>query len=201
MHICEKVNLSNSTTYHSNIKLCYSPEIEKQIFPESFLNKIPKTTSHYWKTKKTLDFFGSEYEEMSNCILLKLNIISNLRAKHLRKVFVSFCRLYFLVLNVFADKNSRKLVKNSKKILLPSIENLILVSGTKKMALKLLKISSNQFGGWQKIKKYQCKESLIWLCYKRVNRQIIMKEILIMKKLLKETKYLHWSSVPVWEKR
>lgn len=138
---------------------------------------------------------------MSNCILLKLNIISNLRAKHLRKVFVSFCRLYFLVLNVFADKNSRKLVKNSKKILLPSIENLILVSGTKKMALKLLKISSNQFGGWQKIKKYQCKESLIWLCYKRVNRQIIMKEILIMKKLLKETKYLHWSSVPVWEKR
>ena len=68
------------------------------------------------------------------------------------------------------------------------------------MVLKLLKISSQQFGGWQKMKKYECKESLIWLCYKRVSRQISMKEISIMKNLLKEKKYLHWSSASVWGK-
>ena len=81
--------------YHSNVKLCYSLRIEKQIFPELFLDKIPKTTSHYWKTKKAQDFCGSEYEEISNCNLQELQIIADMRAKHLRKVFVSFCN-YFI---------------------------------------------------------------------------------------------------------
>ncbi|MGS0748645.1 DDE-type integrase/transposase/recombinase [Halpernia sp. GG3] len=188
------------TIYHSNVKLCYSLGIEKQIFPEKFLEKIPKTTSHYWKTKNTEDFCGSEYEEISNCSLQELKIIADMRAKQLREVFVSFCRLYFLVLNILGTKYFQKLIKNNKKILLPYIENLISVSGNKKMVLKLLKITSPQFGGWRKMKKYECRESLIWLCYKRVTRQISMKEILIMKNLLKEKKYLHWSSVSVWGK-
>ena len=192
--------MNNYTSYHSNIKLCYSLGIEKQIFPETFLKKIPKTTAHYWKTKNADDFCGSEYEEISTCSLQELKIIADMRAKHLRKVFVSFCRLYFLVLNILGVKNFQKLVKSNKKILLTPIENLILVSGNKRMVLKLLKISSPQFGSWQKMKKYECKESLIWLCYKRVSRQISLKEIVIMKNLLKEKKYLHWSSASVWGK-
>ena len=107
------------------MKLCYSLGIEKQIFPENFLEKIPKTTSYYWKTKNAEYFCGSEYEEISNCSLQELKIIADMRAKYLRKVFVSFCRLYFLVLNTLGVKNFQKLVKNNRKILLPSIENLI----------------------------------------------------------------------------
>ena len=49
---------------------------------------------------------------------------------------------------------------------MPNIENLIEISGNKKLVLKILKISTPQLGGWQKMKKYECKESLIWLCYK-----------------------------------
>ncbi|WP_417430971.1 hypothetical protein [Halpernia sp.] len=97
------------TIYHSNVKLCYSLGIEKQIFLENFLEKIPKTTSHYWKTKKAEDFCGSEYEEISNCSLQKLKIIAEIRAKHLLKVFVSFCRLYFFVLNILGVKNFQNL--------------------------------------------------------------------------------------------
>lgn len=124
-----------------------------------------------------------------------------MRAKHLRKAFISFCRLYFICLNILGVKNFQKLVKSNRKILLPPIENLISVSGNKRMVLKLLKISSQQFGSWQKMNKYECKESFIWLCYKRVSRQISMKEISIMKYLLKEKKYLHWSSDRFGEKR
>ena len=186
--------MNNYTTYHSNVKLCYSLRIEKQIFPEKFLEKIPKTTSHYWKTRKVENFCGSEYEEISICSLQELKIIADMRAKHLRKIFVSFCRFYFLVLNVLEVKNFQKLVKNNRKILFPYIENMIEISGNKKMILKLLRISSQQFGGWQKMKKYECKESLMWLCYKRVSRQISMKEILMIKSLLNDKKYLHWSS-------
>ena len=192
--------MNTYTNYHSNVKLCYSLGIEKQIFPESFLDKIPKTTSHYWKTKKAQDFCGSEYEEIANCSLQELQIIADMRAKHLRKVFVSFCKFYFVVLNILGAKNFQNLLKNNRKIILPFIENMISVSGNKKMVLKLLRITSNQFGQWQKMQKYECRESLIWLCYKRVSRQISRKEIETMKTLLKEKKYLHWSSGSVWGK-
>lgn len=182
------------------MKLCYSLGIEKQIFPEAFLDKIPKTTSHYWKTKKAENFCGSEYEDISNCSLQELKIIADMRAKHLRKVFVSFCKFYFLVLNILGIKNFQKLLKTHRKTLLPFIEKMISDSVNKKMILKLLKISPHQFGQWQKMKKYECKESLIWLCYKRVSRQISRKEIETMKNLLKEKKHLHWSSGSVWGK-
>jgi hypothetical protein len=42
------------TTYHTNLKLCYSLGIENQIFPEEFLEQIPKTTSQYWKKRRAL---------------------------------------------------------------------------------------------------------------------------------------------------
>lgn len=116
------------------------------------------------------------------------------------KVFVSFCKIYFVVLNILGAKNFQNLLKNNRKIIFPFIENMISVSGNKKMVLKLLRITSNQFGQWQKMQKYECRESLIWLCYKRVSRQISRKEIETMKTLLKEKKYLNWSSGSVWGK-
>ena len=39
---------------------------------------------------------------------------------------------------------------------------------------------------------------MIWLCYKRVPRQISMKEITMMKKLMSEKDKRHWSSAAVW---
>ena len=80
------------------------------------------------------------------------------------------------------------------------IENLISVTQNKNLILKFLKISPFQFGQWQKMKKYECKESLIWLCYKRESRQISWVEIMRMKNLLKDKNYLHWSSGSVWGK-
>ena len=82
--------MNNYTTYHSHVKLCYALGIEKQIFPETFLDKIPKTTSHSLKRKRAEDFCGSEYEEITNCSLQELKIIADMRVEHLRKVFVSF---------------------------------------------------------------------------------------------------------------
>lgn len=94
----------------------------------------------------------------------------------------------------------KKTIKDKRRVFLPFIENLINTSGNKKLILKLLKISSNQFGQWQKMKRFECKESLIWLCYKRTNRQISWLEIQKMKLLLKNPKTLHWSSGSVWRK-
>ena len=41
--------------YHTNVKLFYSLGIEKQLFPKEFKDKIPATTSQYWKNKNAND--------------------------------------------------------------------------------------------------------------------------------------------------
>ena len=190
----------NYTAYHTNIKLCFSLGIEKQIFPKAYLEKIPTSTSVYWKNKDVAYYSGAEFEEMAQCTLEDLKIIADLRLQKSRELFVAFCKLYLTILNLFGEAKFQKLIKSNYKVLTPQIGKLNEVYGNKKMVLQFLKISSNQFGHWQKMKKYECKESLIWLCYKRVSRQISQKEINIMKLLLADKRYLHWSSGSVWGK-
>ena len=92
------------TSYHTNLKLCFSLGIENQIFPKEFLEKIPKTTSQYWKTKKTVDFCGSEFEEITQCTLEELKIISDRRSQHARRIFVSFLRVYFAMIQILGEQ-------------------------------------------------------------------------------------------------
>ncbi|MFC6269814.1 DDE-type integrase/transposase/recombinase [Frigoriflavimonas asaccharolytica] len=190
----------NYTSYHTNIKLCFSLGIEKQILPKAFLEKIPVSTSVYWKNKNSVYYSGTEFEEVAQCTLEDLKIIADMRLQKSRQLFVAFCRLYLMVLKLFGEKKFQNFIKVNYRILTPFIVKFIEVSENKKLVLKFLKISSNQFGQWQKMKKYECKKSLIWLCYKRVSRQISQKEINTMKLLLADKKYLHWSSGSVWGK-
>ena len=188
------------TTYHTNLKLCYSLGIENQIFPEEFLEQIPKTTSQYWKKKSITEYYGSEYEEISKCTFEELKLIADSRAKQMRKTFVSFLKVYFMIIELIGENKFKQIIKRNYRQLVPLIENLISVTQNKNLILKFLKISPFQFGQWQKMKKYECKESLIWLCYKRESRQISWVEIMRMKNLLKDKNYLHWSSGSVWGK-
>ena len=188
------------TTYHTNLKLCYSLGIENQIFPEEFLEQIPKTTSQYWKKKSITEYYGSEYEEISKCTFEELKLIADNRAKQMRKIFVSFLKLYFMIIELIDENKFKQIIKSNYRQLVPLIENLISVTDNKNLILKLLKISPFQFGQWQKMRRYECKESLIWVCYKRESRQISWTEIITMKRLLKDNKFLHWSSGSVWGK-
>ena len=188
------------TTYHTNLKLSYSLGIENQIFPEEFLEQIPKTTSQYWKKKSITEYYGSEYEEISKCTFEELKLIADSRAKQMRKTFVSFLKVYFMIIELIGENKFKQIIKRNYRQLVPLIENLISVTQNKNLILKFLKISPFQFGQWQKMKKYECKESLIWLCYKRESGQISWVEIMRMKNLLKDKNYLHWSSGSVWGK-
>ena len=188
------------TSYHTNVKLCYSLGIEQQIFPSAFLESIPKTSKQYWKTLSVEHFKGSEYESLSACSLEELKLIADHRTKELRKIYISFLKLYFMLLGLMGEHKWKQLIKTHYRKLVPFIEDIVVVTGQQNFVLKLLKIKASQYREWQKMKKYECKESLIWLCYKRVSRQISMQEIIIMKQLLKDKNYLHWSSGSVWGK-
>ncbi len=179
--------------------MLFSLGIEEQVLPQEFLSTIPKTSSHEWR-KKDHQFYGSEFEEISQNTLTDLKLIADERLKSQRRIFVSLCRLYLVIVQIFGEVKLKKLIKQNHKILLPYIDRCLQNDKSKKIFLKLLKISSYQLGQWRNMKKYECKESLIWLCYKRLPRQISMIEIMKMKQLLKNDKYSHWSSISIWGK-
>lgn len=143
--------------YHTNVKLCYSLGIEKQIFPKEFLQQIPKTTSQYWKNKSITEYYGSEYEEISKCTFEELKLIADSRAKQMRKTFVSFLKVYFMIVQLIGENKFKHFIKSNYRQLVPFIENLISVADNKNLILKLLKTSPFQFGQWHKIRKYECK--------------------------------------------
>lgn len=125
--------------YHTNVKLCYSIGIEKQIFPKEFLDEIPKTTSQYWKKKNIIEYYGSQYEEIAQCTTEELKLIADNRAKQMRKIFVSFLKLYFMIIQLIGEKKLKQIIKSNYRQLVPLIENLISVTQNKNLILKLLK--------------------------------------------------------------
>ena len=135
--------------YHTNVKLCYSLGIEKQIFPKEFLQEIPKTTSQYWKKKNNLEYYGSQYEEIAQCTTEELKLIADNRAKQMRKTFVSFLKVYFMIIELIGENKFKQIIKSNYRQLVPLIENLISVTQSKNLILKFLKISPFQFGQWQ----------------------------------------------------
>ena len=72
----------------------------KQIYSDKTLISIPKSTVHHWRSKK-LQFYGSNYENLDNCIINELKIILDHRLKKRRQLFVSYCRLYLMMRNLF----------------------------------------------------------------------------------------------------
>ena len=188
----------NYVRYHTNIKLCYSLGIEKQLFPKEFTDKIPATTSQYWKNKNVNDYLGYEYEELSAKAIEDFKILFDARAKKIKQLFFAFLKLYLSIITIIGKRNFQEILKTNRKKLIPNIDNLINEFGNKKMVLKLLGITIQQYAHWKKIEQYACSNSLIWLCYKRVSTQMSRKEIETMKKLMTDKTMLHWASASVW---
>lgn len=134
----------NYTSYHTNIKLCFSLGIEKQIFPKTYLEKIPQSTSVYWRNKNSAYYSGAEFEEVAQCTLADLKIIADIRLEKGRQLFVAFCRLYLTIIKLFGEKKFKKFIKTNYRILTPYIAKFIAVSGNKRMILKFFKIFSYQ---------------------------------------------------------
>lgn len=89
--------------YHTNVKLIFALGIENQLLPKDFIESIPKTSSHEWKKKKELLFYSSKYEDVLNGALRDLKVLSDERVRNHKKMFISFCRLYLMVLSVIGE--------------------------------------------------------------------------------------------------
>ena len=109
--------------YHTNIKLCYSLGIEKQLFPKEFTDKIPATTSQYWKNKNANDYLGYEYEELSAKAIEDFKILFDVRAKKMKRLFFAFLKLYLSIITIIGKRNFKEILKTNRKKLIPNIDS------------------------------------------------------------------------------
>lgn len=188
------------SSYHSNLKLCFSLGIERQILPNYFLKSIPTSTSHSWKTKNITEYYGSEYDDILSVHIEDLKIISDQRVAQSRKLFISFCRFYLTLMHLIGKQNFNNILRKNRQKVVPMVEYLISSVGIshKTLVLKLLNISPKQLSRWKTMEHYSCSKSLIVLCYKRIPRQISSFEIGIMKNLMSDKTMAYWSSASVW---
>ena len=116
----------------------------------------------------------------------------------MKRLFFAFLKLYLSIITIIGKRNFQEILKTNRKKLIPNIDNLINEFGNTKMILKMLGITIQQYAHWKKIEQYDCPNSLIWLCYKRVSTQMSRKEIETMKKLMTDKTMLHRASASVW---
>lgn len=112
--------------YHTNIKLCYSLGIEKQLFPKEFTDKIPATTSQYWKNKNANDYLGYEYEELSAKAIEDLKLLFDARAKKMKQLFFAFLKLYLSIITIIGKTNFQEILKTNRKNLFPILTSLLM---------------------------------------------------------------------------
>ena len=86
----------------------------------------------------------------------------------MKRLFFAFLKLYLSIITIIGKRNFQEILKTNRKKLIPNIDSLINEFGNKKMILKILGITVQQYAHWKKLEQYVCPNSLIWLCYKRV---------------------------------
>ena len=184
-------------SYHSGIKTCYALGIEEEVLPENFIKNIPNSTSHYWKNENPDKYLGAEFVTKIDADLDNVKLVLNENLKKINQGYFAFCRLYLTILSFIGKKQFKAIIKQNRNTVVDLIENL--PDGfDKKIVCKFLKISSNSYSTWKRLKTYACSASPIGLCFKKIPHQISKAEIEILKKFMTNQKYIHWPISSIW---
>lgn len=192
---------NNYKKYHSDVKVCYALGIQDQLLPDTFTKQIPNTTSHYWKNEDPDKYVGGEFASGIQNALDDTKLFLDKRLTLGRKAFSKLGRLYIAIITLIGKENFKKLIKSNRNIFVDLIENL----GDdfpieKKVLLRFLQISKQQYAFWLSDRKFACSKSLIGQCFKRRPKQISNKEVIVLKKYMNNSKFKTWCIRSIWGK-
>lgn len=138
--------MSKYNTYHTEIKTCFALGLQEQLLPQTFIESIPNTTSHYWKNQDSDKYVGGEFASGIQNALDDTKLFLDKRLTLGRKAFLKLGRLYIAIITLIGKENFKKLIKSNRNIFVDLIENL----GDdfpieKKVLLRFLQISKQQY--------------------------------------------------------
>lgn len=185
-------------SYHSSIKICYSLGIENHVLPQDFLSSIKPSTVHYWKNDTPDKYVGSEFASTVHNNIDDLQVIYDQKIEHLKRMFVTFCKVYLTILSFIGEKEFQTIIKKNRNRVVALIENVPSSLVDRNMLCKFLRITPKSFQTWKRYQNYFCDFSLLNLCFKRVPQQISRREIDTLKSFMTNKRFYHWSISAVW---
>ena len=185
-------------SYHSSVKICYALGIQNHLLPDNFTSTIKPSTAHYWKNDNPHKYLGSEFSSSINNNIDDLQIIYDEKVLQLKKMFVTFCKVYLTILNFIGEKEFKAIIKKNRNSIVNLIENISTSNYEKNLICKFLKITPHSFQTWKRYQNYYCEFSLINLCFKKVPQQISRNEIQVLKSFMSNKRFYHWSIASVW---
>lgn len=191
------MNKNGYNSYHSGIKTCYALDIHEQVLPDSFLQTIPRSTSHSWKDLKPSRFVGSEFASQIETDLEQVKLLLDKRLKKLRITMFAFCRIYLCVITFIGRNNFYKIILQNRESVIDLVNNLP-AEFDRNLVCKFLQITPHQFKIWKSNRLFQCPSSFIEYCTKRFPNQISQKEIDILKHFMSRKFFSLWNIGTVW---
>jgi hypothetical protein len=89
---------NNYKKYHSDVKVCYALGIQNKLLPDTFIESIPNTTSHYWKNQDPDKYVGGEFSSGIQNALDDTKIFLDKRLTLGRKAFSKAPFLYLQII-------------------------------------------------------------------------------------------------------
>ena len=185
-------------SYHSSVKICYALGIQNHLLPDNFTSTIKPSTAHYWKNENPNKYLGTEFSLSLNNNIDDLQIIYDKKVLQLKKMFVTFCKVYLTILNFIGEKEFKAIIKKNRNSIVNLIEKVSTSNYEKYLICKFLKITPHSFQTWKRYQNYYCEFSLINLCFKKVPQQISRNEIQVLKSFMSNKRFYHWSIASIW---
>ena len=191
--------MSKYNTYHSQVKICYSLGLEKQLLPKTFTKGIPRSTYFQWRQTPSDKYLGSEFAHKIDGDLENIKLILDEKLRLLTSAYFSFCRLYIVLVNFIGRKKMKMFIKQNRDLVVNLMERLPEFVD-KSIFYKFFFLNAISYGQMKAFYQAGCKNSPIGICFQRKPNQISYKELVELKRMLLKKRYRSWSSSAVWAK-
>ena len=187
------------TIYHSVIKLAFGLGLEKEWLPQEFLETIPRSTSHPWKSLSKEKFAGSQYAEKIGGNVEDLRLLYHKNVQFEKRLFLSVMRLKIAMVEMIGKEQVKHTYKENYREVVRLIESSKnSFKGGVNAVCSYLDIKPRVYYYWRSIAKHKCEESMQEICVKKVPSQASKKEIDSIKNLLTSSSYLNWGICSIW---
>ena len=191
--------MSKYNTYHSQVKICYSLGLEKELLPKAFAKDIPRSTYFQWRQTPSDKYLGSEFAHKIDGDLENIKLILDEKLRLLTSAYFSFCRLYIVLLNFIGRKKMKMFIKQNRDLVVHLLERLPDFVD-KSIFYKFFFLNAISYGQMKAFYQAGCKNSPIGICFQRKPNQVSYKELLELKRMLLRKRHRSWSSSAVWTK-
>jgi len=186
-------------SYHTSVKIAHALDIQNHWLPKHFLEDIPRSTAHGWKSEYIEKFVGYEFASDLGNNVDELKMMYHRQVAKEKRLFMTYVRIKLTIINLIGKDEFRGIIKKNFKVfynLILSVHNSLRIPVNK--LIQFLDLSPQTFRYFKRTALHHCTNSATGLCVKQVPGQASLNEIKSMGRLLRRKKLAHWPIASIW---